>query len=196
MTKEDYNNKIIDDAVAALKDDGVIVVPTDTVYGLAIDSRSKRAIDKVYEIKKRKLEKKLPLVVDTYKRLESLCDVDLEKVKRLHPYYPGKLTLVLNKKDSDDTLAIRMINNEIINKIIEKLDSPLMLTSANISGKDICCDIMDILDDFDGKVDMIIMGDKVGKVSSTIVEIENNELKLIREGEISFEKIKEVYYRG
>ena len=70
-----------------------------------------------------------------------------------------------------------------------------MLTSANVSGKVTSNDISELIDEFDGMVDMIIMGEKIGKVSSTIIEIKNNELKLIREGEISFEKIKEVYYR-
>ena len=123
MTREDYNNKIIADAVDVLKSDGIIIVPTDTVYGLAISSTSDVAIKKIYEIKRRNLEKKLPLVVDSYDRLKSICDIDDDKLKRLHAYYPGKLTLVLKKKNSDETIAVRMINNEIINKIIEKLDS-------------------------------------------------------------------------
>lgn len=195
MTKEDYNNKIIDDAVSVLKNHGIIIVPTDTVYGIAIDSKSEVAYNKVYEIKKRSLSKKLPIVVDTYDRLKSICEVDEEELKRLHPYYPGKLTLVLKKKDSDETVAVRMINNEIINKIIERLDSPLMLTSANISGKDVSKDVLTILDDFDGKVDMVIMGNKVSNISSTIVELKNGELTLIREGAISFKEIEESFYR-
>ena len=113
MTKDDYNNKIIDDAVSVLKDDGVIIVPTDTVYGLAIDSRSSVAINKVYEIKKRNIDKRLPIVVDTYDRLLSLCEIEKDQLKRLQLYYPGKLTLVLKRKDSDETVAVRMINNEI-----------------------------------------------------------------------------------
>lgn len=195
MTKEDYNNKIIDDAVEALENDGVIVIPTDTVYGFAVDSRSSLAIDKVYEIKKRNLEKKLPIIVDTYERLYSLCDVSKEDLKKLHPYYPGKLTLVLRKKDSSDTVAVRMINNEIVNKIISKLNSPLMLTSANISGKKVSDDIMDILEEFDGKIDMVIMGNKISNVSSTIVELIDGKLTLIREGAIPFEEIEETFYR-
>jgi len=196
MSREEYNEKIIDDAVAILNDDGVIIVPTDTVYGLAIRSDSEIAMKKIYAIKKRNLNKKLPVIVDTYERLLSLCDIEIDVIRRLHPFFPGKLTLVLKRKYSDETIAVRMIHNEIINRIIEKLDCALMLTSANVSGNNTSNDISDLIDEFDGKVDMIIMGDKVGKVSSTIVEIENNELKLIREGEISFEKIKEVYYRG
>lgn len=196
MTKEDYNNKIIDDAVSVLKDDGVIIVPTDTVYGIAINSASEIAFNKVYEIKKRSLSKKLPIVVDTYTRLKSICEISEDEIKRLHKYYPGKLTLVLKKKDCEDTVAVRMINNEIINKIIERLDSPLMLTSANISGKDISKDILTILDDFDGKVDMVIIGNKVSDVSSTIVELKDGKLALIREGALSFDEIEESFYRG
>ena len=195
MTKEDYNNKIIEDAVNVLKEDGVIIVPTDTVYGLAIDSRSVVAINKIYEIKKRSIDKRLPIVVDTYDRLLSLCEIEIEQLKRLQLYYPGKLTLVLKRKNSEETVAVRMINNEIINKVIERLDSPLMLTSANISGKKVTNDIMKILNDFDGKVDMVIMGNKVNDVSSTIVELKNDKLVLIREGAIPFEEIEKTFYR-
>lgn len=195
MTKEDYNNKIIDDAVNVLKEDGVIIVPTDTVYGLAIDSRSVVAINKIYEIKKRNIDKRLPIVVDTYDRLLSLCEIEKEQLKRFQLYYPGKLTLVLKRKNSEETVAVRMINNEIINKVIERLDSPLMLTSANISGKKVTNDIMKIIEDFDGKVDMVIMGNKVTDVSSTIVELKNDKLILIREGAIPFEEIEKTFYR-
>lgn len=196
MNKEAYNNVIINDAVEILKNDGVIVVPTDTVYGFAIDSTSEIAIHKIYEIKKRDLEKKLPLVVDTYDRLVEICDISLDVVKRLKGYFPGGLTLVLKKKYSDDTVAVRMINSDIINSIISKLDRPLMLTSANISGEETCCDLMEIVEKFDGMIDMVIAGASIGKVSSTIVQIKKeNEIELIREGKISFDKIKEAFYR-
>ena len=196
MTKEDYNNKIIDDAVMVLKNDGIIILPTDTIYGMAIDSGSVNAFNKIYEVKKRNLSKKLPLVVDTYDRLISLCEIKREQLKKLQKYYPGKLTLVLKRKDRDETVAVRMINNEIINKIIEKLDRPLMLTSANVSGKKTSSDILKIIDEFDGLIDMVIMGDKLDGKESTIVELKEGELVLIREGAILFSEIEESYYRG
>lgn len=192
MNKEDYNKKIIDDAVDILNDDGIIIVPTDTVYGLAIKSSSEVAKNKIYSIKKREFNKRLPIVVDTYERLMEVCDVDKEILKKIQPFYPGKLTLVLNKKNSNETIAVRMINNEIINKIIGKLDCPLYLTSANVSNNETSDDIMEIIEEFDGMVDMVIMGNKTSKTYSTIVDFTNNEIKLIREGAIPFEKIKEV----
>ena len=196
MTKEDYGNKIIEDAVEILDNDGVIVVPTDTVYGLAVKSDSEIAIEKIYSVKKRSRDKKLPIVVDTYDRLLSICDVDLELIKRLYPYYPGKVTVVLKMRNSEETVAVRMINNEVINKIIKKLDSPLMLTSANISGEKCSSDIIDIIDNFDSKVDMIIMGNKINDVSSTIIQLLDNKLVLVREGAVPFEDIEKIFYRG
>lgn len=196
MNREDYNNKIISDAVDVLKNGGVIILPTDTVYGLAINSSSDTAIKKIYKIKKRNLEKKLPLVVNSYDMLKSICEIDDDQLKRLHTYYPGKLTLILKKKNSSETVAVRMINNEIINKIIENLNSPLMLTSANISGENISSDILDILELFDGQIDMAVIGSKVSNISSTIVEIRDDQLILVREGAISFKDIENSFYRG
>jgi len=195
MNKEEFNNNIINDAVDILNDDGVIIVPTDTVYGLCVRCDSEIAINKVYEIKKRDMNKKLPIIVDNYERLTKICDVDLEKIKKLQPFFPGKLTIVLKKKDVDETIAVRMINNEIINKIIAKLDCALALTSANISGCETSSDIGDLIEEFEGKVDMIIMGNKMTNVSSTIIEMINNDIVLIREGAIPFEEIKEIFYR-
>lgn len=191
MNKEDYNNKIIEDAVEILNDDGVIIVPTDTVYGLAVSSKSEVAINKIYSIKSRNFDKRLPIVVDTYERLMNICEIDKETLKKLQPFYPGKITLVLKKKNSEETVAVRMINNEIINKIIEKLDCPLCLTSANISNKETSDDIMEIIDEFDGMADMVIMGNKASKVCSTIIDLTKGSVKLLREGAVPFEIIKE-----
>lgn len=196
MSRQDFNDKIINDAVTILKDDGVIVIPTDTVYGLACSGNSEEGLKKIYSIKKRNINKKLPIIVDSYERLLSLCEVNEETLRKLKPFFPGELTLILNKKNSEETFAVRMINNEIVNKIIEGLDSFLYLTSANKSDEDPIADIGDLLDEFDGKVDMIVMGNKMKGVNSTIVDLTGRELRLVREGSILFSKIEEVYNRG
>ena len=196
MNREDYNNIVIEEAVNALKDDGVIILPTDTVYGLAVSYNSEAGVKKIYDIKKRKLDKKLPIIVNSYEMLERYCDVDLSVIKRLHAFFPGKLTVVLKKKDSDNTIAVRMINNEIINRIIESLDCPLYLTSANESGEKPLNDIVDIVDKFEGVVDMIVVGNKLSNVPSTIVSIDGDNLTLIREGSLCFNDIVDTYKRG
>lgn len=195
MGKQDFNEKIINDAVSILKEDGVIVIPTDTVYGLACSGNSEIGVNKIYNIKKRNFNKKLPIIVDTYDRLMDLCEVDKDSLRKLKEFFPGELTIILKKKNSEETKAVRMINNEIINKIIERLDCFLYLTSANVSGDEPVSDISNLMKEFDGKVDMIIMGSKMSKVSSTIVDLTRKELKLVREGNIKFSKILEVYNR-
>lgn len=197
MNKDDYNNLIINDAVELLAKDGVIVVATDTVYGIACSSKSEIAKDKIYEIKKQNSDKKLPIIVDSYGRLKSMFIISDQTLRRLKTFFPGKVSVILKLKDSEETVAVRMINNEIINRIIEKLDCSLYLTSANISGKNNYNDIDRIIDEFDGKVDMIILGKNMSNNCSTIIDVTNEkEIKLVREGSVSFEKIKEVYYRG
>lgn len=188
-----YNEMIINDAVNILKDDGVIVLPTDTVYGLACSGNSEKGKNKIYGIKERNLNKKLPIIVDTYDRLLDICDVNETKLRKIRKFFPGEITIVLNKKNSEETVAVRMIDNEIINKIIAKLDCFLYLTSANKSNEEAIYDIDRLVDEFEGKIDMIILGDKMSKVNSTIIDITGNEVKLIREGSTSFSKILEEY---
>lgn len=196
MNKDLYNELIINDAVDILNDDGVIVLPTDTVYGLACRGDSEIGKNKIYRIKERNLNKKLPIIVDTYERLFDICEISEEKIRRIRNYFPGELTVILNKKNSEETVAVRMINNEIVNKIIERLDCYLYLTSANKSNEECISDISELIEEFEGKIDMIIMGSKMKKVNSTIVDMTGNEIKLVREGSVPFEEVLEAYNRG
>ena len=196
MNKDLYNELIINDAVDILNDDGVIVLPTDTVYGLACRGDSEIGKNKIYRIKERNLNKKLPIIVDTYERLFDICEVSEEKIRRIRSYFPGELTVILNKKNSEETVAVRMINNEIVNKIIKRLDCYLYLTSANKSNEECISDISELIEEFEGKIDMIIMGSKMKKVNSTIVDMTGNEIKLVREGSVPFGEVLEAYNRG
>lgn len=194
-----YYDKAIEDAVNSLKDNGVIVLPTDTVYGLACLASSKEAIDRIYQIKNRSSNKLLPVVVNSYKMLMSVSNVDLELVKKLSNYFPGGLTIVCKKNPSfdyydSDTIAIRMVETPLVNKIIESVNEPLALTSANISNEGDITNPLDLLEIFDGVVDCVFIDGKVKGVASTIVEIlSDGSLKLIREGKIPFEKIVKEY---
>ena len=195
MNKDLYNELIINDAVDILNDDGVIVLPTDTVYGLACKGNSEIGKNKIYRIKERNINKKLPIIVDTFERLFEVCEVSEDTIRKIRSYFPGELTVILNKKNSEDTVAVRMINNEIVNKIIERLDCHLYLTSANKSNDEPINNVDELIEEFEGKIDMIIMGNKMRKVNSTIVDLTGDELKLVREGSIPFKDILETYNR-
>ena len=195
---EKYYNKALEDAVLSLKDGGVIIIPTDTIYGLAALSSSKDGIDKIYTIKNRDRKKLLPLIVNSYKMLEEVVDVDINKIKKLKKYFPGPLTIVCKRRESFNyfdasTIAVRMIETPIVNRIIELVNEPLALTSANISTEANINEPLELLETFDGCVDCAFIEGKLDNKESTIIEIDDDKLILIREGKIPFSKIVEEY---
>jgi L-threonylcarbamoyladenylate synthase len=196
---EKYYESAISDAKESLFNDGVIILPTDTVYGLACLYNSKVAIDRIYEMKKRVKDKPLPLLVNTFEMLEEVIDVDMEKIKKLSKYFPGPITIVSKRRETFDyfnakTIAVRMINVPLVNKIIESVNSPLCLTSANISNEPNVVDPVELIDLFDGYIDCAFLDGKCKNSESTIIEIkENGDLVLLREGKVKFENILKEY---
>lgn len=196
---EKYYESALNDAKVSLLDDGVIIVPTDTVYGLACLSSSKVAIERIYDIKKRDKNKALPIIVNSFKMLEEVADVNLDNVRKLSKYFPGALTIVCKRKVSFDyfnfdTIAIRMIDTPLVNKIIESVGEPLSLTSANISNEKNIVDPIELVDMFDGYIDCVFLDGKCKNVESTIVKInDDGSLTLLREGKIKFENILKEY---
>ncbi|MBR3890773.1 MAG: threonylcarbamoyl-AMP synthase [Bacilli bacterium] len=196
---EKYYKNALEDAKNSLLEDGVIIVPTDTIYGLACLSSSKVAIDRIYDMKQRGRDKPLPLIVDTYDRLLKVADVDLNVVKKLSKYFPGPVTLVCKRNPDFDffdaeTVAVRMVNIPLVNKIIESVDAPLCLTSANLSNEENITDPMEIIELFDGYIDCVFLDGKCKNSESTIVKInDDNSLTLLREGKVKFENILKEY---
>ena len=196
---EKYYENALADARSSLLDDGVIIIPTDTVYGLACLASSKAGIERIYSMKKRDKSKALPIIVNSFNMFEDVADVDLKNVKRLSKYFPGALTIVCKRKESFDyydakTIAIRMVETPLVNKIIESVGEPLALTSANISNKENIVDPMELVDLFDGYIDCVFLDGKCKNVESTIIKInDDGSLTLLREGKIKFENILKEY---
>ena len=183
-----------------LDNDGVIIFPTDTVYGIACNCFSEKAIKKVFDIKKRPENKPINVLSNNLDKIKLVSKNISEKEEFLiNKYMPGALTIILdkNEKVSDiltaglDTIGVRIPKNNISLRILENVSYPLATTSANISGDSAGIKISDFLKEFDGVVDAIIDGGETDlKVASTIVRVESgNKLKIIREGTL---KIKEM----
>ena len=176
-----------------LDNDGVIIFPTDTVYGIACNCFSEKAIKKVFDIKKRPENKPINVLSNNLDKIKLVSKNISEKEEFLiNKYMPGALTIILdkNEKVSDiltaglDTIGVRIPKNNISLRILENVSYPLATTSANISGDSAGIKISDFLKEFDGVVDAIIDGGETDlKVASTIVRVESdNKLKIIREG--------------
>ena len=200
----DWKNNIDESELNKIKEildnDGVIIFPTDTVYGIACNCFSEKAIKKVFDIKKRPENKPINVLSNSLDKIKLVSRNINEKEEFLiNKYMPGALTIILdkNEKVSDiltaglDTIGVRIPKNNISLRILENVSYPLATTSANISGDSAGIKISDFLKEFDGVVDAIIDGGETDlKVASTIVRVESdNKLKIIREGTL---KIKEM----
>ena len=200
----DWKNNVDESELNKIKEildnDGVIIFPTDTVYGIACNCFSEKAIKKVFDIKKRPENKPINVLSNNLDKIKLVIRNINEKEEFLiNKYMPGALTIILdkNEKVSDiltaglDTIGVRIPKNNISLRILENVSYPLATTSANISGDSAGIKISDFLKEFDGVVDAIIDGGETDlKVASTIVRVESdNKLKIIREGTL---KIKEM----
>lgn len=200
----DWKNNVDESELNKIKEildnDGVIIFPTDTVYGIACNCFSEKAIKKVFDIKKRPENKPINVLSNNIDKIKLVSKNISEKEEFLiNKYMPGALTIILdkNEKVSDiltaglDTIGVRIPKNNISLRILENVSYPLATTSANISGDSAGIKITDFLKEFDGVVDAIIDGGETDlKVASTIVRVESgNKLKIIREGTL---KIKEM----
>lgn len=200
----DWKNNVDESELNKIKEildnDGVIIFPTDTVYGIACNCFSEKAIKKVFDIKKRPENKPINVLSNNLDKIKLVSRNINEKEEFLiNKYMPGALTIILdkNEKVSDiltaglDTIGVRIPKNNISLRILENVSYPLATTSANISGDSAGIKITDFLKEFDGVVDAIIDGGETDlKGASTIVRVESdNKLKIIREGTL---KIKEM----
>ena len=171
--------------------------PTDTVFGLGC-IMDKDAIKRIYTAKGRDFNKPLPMMCDGLKMIKKVAYVNKKAEKVINRFTPGALTVVLNKKEKIDdyitqgntTIAIRVPDDEWILDLIKKI-GPIMVTSANISNEGSLLKWEDVYDSMKGKIDGIVCEDARGDKASTIVDL-TGEIKILREGPISLDELKEI----
>ena len=140
-------------AVSVLKKGGVIICPTDTVYGFLADATNKKAVEKIYKIKKRPKGKPLPVFVSGITMARQLAVVDARAAKQFKKHWPGAYTFVLKRKISNSTnstavefvelhgvdkhtIALRVPKNAFLLKLLKKMGRPLVQTSVNLAGQE------------------------------------------------------------
>ena len=182
----DSNIKV---AIKKIKDGGIIVFPTDTVYGIGCDPYNKKTISRLYEIKKRKKTKPFPIL--------GVSKTELEKIAE--KFWPGQVTLILKVKDEkirqslclDKKIAVRVPNNQCVLSLLKECKL-LVGTSANISGTTPFTDPNECSKNLT-KYDLLIDGGIIPSQSeSTIVEIVEDSIKILREGNVSEKEIREL----
>jgi L-threonylcarbamoyladenylate synthase len=195
-------SKDLDLAKNLLENDEVVAIPTETVYGLAGNIFSEKAIKKIFETKKRPFFN--PLIVHVYSLtcLEAICSEIPLKAKLLaNNFWPGPLTLVLKKQNSisdlvtggKDTVAVRIPNHFLTLELLSKLDFPLAAPSANPFGSISPTSAEHVANYFSNTLPLVLDGGNCENgIESTIIGFENEHPILYRLGAISREEIESV----
>ena len=184
-----------------LNEGKIVITPTDTIYGIMGDSTNEEVIKKIYKIKNRPLNKPLILLMDSYKMIKKYTkNINDKEEKLIKEFMPGLVTVILEKNDKVNNLitsntnyvGIRIPNNKELLEIINKLDKPVISTSANISEEISITNIEQLDKEIKDNVDYIYDNGEILNQSSTIVKFENGKLIILREG-ILTNKLKECF---
>jgi L-threonylcarbamoyladenylate synthase len=189
----------IDAAEAALRGDQPIVLPTDTVYGLAALVSSKDAVDRIYELKDRPPSLPIAVLVDSLEQARSLVEMTDSAERLAREFWPGPLTIVLARRgtsgtNAGGTLGVRCPDHVFIQTLARRV-GPLAVTSANRHGFPTPISATDAAGSLAGEVALVIDGDNCDGVSSTVVDATGPELAIIRHGPITEEQIRSAALR-
>ena len=189
--KEEKLEKEVQNALKALKQGGLIVYPTDTIWGIGCDATNYEAIDRIYKLKKRHESKSLICLVSDFKMLNQYVEEVPEVAYDILKYAQNPTTIIYDRPlrvsenliASDNTLAIRVVRDKFCNALIKKLKRPLVSTSANISEHPSPSSYEEIHEDILKGVDYVVNLHRQKRSSkpSSIIKLSNDGVvKVIR----------------
>ncbi len=181
--------------VDCLRKGGVVVFPTETVYAMACDITNQDAVNKLYQIKQRSLDKPFAVLMSSIKMADEYVDISESAKVFIKKYSPGPMSYVLPLREgvgivesmaTNGTLAIRIPLHDIALDILRVYGKPLVGTSVNLSSEKSAATVDEISDAMKQKIDFIFEGydSGVSGVSSTLVDLCSNDIKILRQGEI------------
>ena len=192
----------VDRGISILNQGGIVAFPTDTVYGLGAGANLHRAVERIYEVKKRPLNMALPLLLAHASKISEVAESVPPIVWLLaRKFMPGALTIVLHKSKSvsdiitggGTTVAVRVPAHPIPIALADGLGMPVVGTSANLSGKPSNLTAGEVYSQFGDKIDLVIDGGRCpGGRESTVVDVTGERPVVLREGAISQDELKQV----
>ena len=189
-------------AADIIKKGGVIIGPTDSIYCLICDATNKKAVDRIYKIKKRKRNKPLQIYT-TKKDIKKYAYLNDNANKIIKNLWPSSLSIVLKKKAkvpdfvTKNTVSLVCHKNKVLNRLYNLVKKPLIPTSANLAGKKFPIKISQIDKKIIEQVDFVLDdGTTLTKRPNTIIDLTKKKLKLIRKGPVQLKKIKESYIKN
>lgn len=192
---EDHEERWVEEAGQILKSGGLVAFPTETVYGLGANALDDKASAKIYAAKGRPSDNPLIVHIADFSDLEKIVEKVPEKaVKLAEAFWPGPLTMIMKKNESVpdgttgglETVAIRMPSDEVAQKVIRAGGGYIAAPSANTSGRPSPTTAAHVIEDLNGKIDMILDGGSVGiGLESTIIDLSEEVPTILRPGFIT-----------
>ena len=193
-------------AVAVLNKGGVVAFPTETYYGLAVDPLNPLALNYLFTLKQRDIAKPILTLVDDRESLSSLVhEIPIVYLQLMEKFWPGPLTLIFKARINlpslltagTSTVGVRQSSHPFARQLLRAFGRPITATSANISGREAAVDAYEVKAQFGTQIDMVFDGGKAPGISgSTIVGLDESQVKLIREGVIPYEEILRTVQKG
>ncbi len=205
VIKLNTNNKnlIINKAIDALNQDGLIIYPTETCYGLGADATNPKAVQKVFKFKGFRQNKPISIAVSGIKMAEKYAEINQTAKNIYQNLLPGPVTVVSKSKGKvakileakTKTIGVRVPDHQLVLDLLKKFEQPITATSANVSGGKTPYTISDILSDLsDKKKELLGLVIDAGKLPkrppSSVVDTTLNEITVLRQGEINFDQLK------
>lgn len=191
---------MIEEAADAIRRGGVVGFPTRCLYGLGADALNPEAVNRVFEIKQRPSGNPIPVLIDRISQLEQLVNcIPALASDLIDHYWPGKITLVFEAADSlpvnltagSGKIGIRMPGHAVARALVHAVNGPITGTSANLSGNPGCFRISDLEPQVARSLDLILdAGGLKGGAGSTVVDVSQDKMQVLREGEISVQELK------
>ncbi|MEQ1883902.1 MAG: L-threonylcarbamoyladenylate synthase [Bryobacteraceae bacterium] len=191
----------IERAAAAIRKGQVVAIPTDALYTLVADPFNLQAVGRVFGAKGREPQRSLPLLVNDVLMAEDLArDLSPRFYLLARRFWPGPLTIIvpaaskvpLRVTGNTGRLAMRQSKSKVANRLIDKLNQPLIATSANVSGQPTCSQGIQVFGTMDGRVDLILDAGPLVGHGATTIDITEPFWRVIREGAIAEKEIADV----
>ena len=191
-----YTQEQLDQVVDAFQAHKVLALPTDTVYGVGVLYGDLADLDHLKHAKHRPETKPIPMMVSNLEQMKQIAKVDARTEKLVQTFLPGPLTLVIPVSETLDlaytngkkTVAVRIPDEPFVLAVIEKLGKPLLVSSANVSGKPAAVSYQEAMDNLPN-IDGIIQGECKQLEASTIVDCTQDKLSILRPGPILLKEL-------
>lgn len=186
---------VLEKAIEVLRSGGVVMHPTETCYGLAVDVINRTALEKLYRVKGRDAKKPVSILVSGLEMARKFGKFSEKALELAEKYWPGPLSILVPRTDnlpgfvnpSEPFVSIRWSGMEFCSKLVEKFGNPITTTSANLAGQEPLYEAdLGGFGELANEIDLVVDGGKIsGNRPSTLVRVDGDKMKIIRQGEIS-----------